>query len=65
MHRLHCFHQCFGSGSDFALDPHSIGFLDPDLDPGGVKSAKTEGKIGAKRQKIHQKKLKLVYESIF
>jgi hypothetical protein len=36
-------------------------------DPGGVKSAKTEGENGNKRQKIHHKKLKLpvVYESIF
>jgi hypothetical protein len=29
--------HCFGSGSE--LDPHSIDFLDP----GGVKSSKTEG----------------------
>jgi hypothetical protein len=45
--------QCFRSGS--ALDPHSIGFLDPD--PEGVKSAKSEGKHKAKRQKIHHKEL--------
>jgi hypothetical protein len=32
--------QCFGSGSA--------------LNPGGVKSAKTERKNGAKRQKIYQ-----------
>jgi hypothetical protein len=32
-----------------------LSFLDPD--PGGVKSAKTEGKNTAKRQKIHHKKL--------
>jgi hypothetical protein len=32
-------------------NPHSIGFLDPD--PRGVKSAKTERKNGASRQKIH------------
>jgi hypothetical protein len=49
------FKQCFGSGSE--LDPHSISFLDPDPDPGGVKFAKTKGKNGAKRQKIHHKKL--------
>jgi hypothetical protein len=28
-----------------------------DSDPGGVESTKTEGKKGAKRQKIHHKKL--------
>jgi hypothetical protein len=48
-----CKYQCFGSGS--ALDPYSIGFLDPD--PGGVKSANIEGKNDAKRQIIHHKKL--------
>jgi hypothetical protein len=46
------FLQCFGSGS--ALDPHSIGFLDPDQ--GGVKSAEIEGEKEAKRQIIHHKK---------
>jgi hypothetical protein len=34
-----------------------MGFLDPDPDPGSVKSTKNEGKNGAKRQKIHHKKL--------
>jgi hypothetical protein len=38
-----------------AVDPHAIGFLDPD--PGGVKSAKAEGGNRAKRQIIHHKKL--------
>jgi hypothetical protein len=46
--------QSFGSGS--ALDPDLV----------GVKSAQTERKNGAKRQKIHRKKLNLpMYESIF
>jgi hypothetical protein len=36
-------------------DPHSIGFLDPDL--GGVKSAEIEGENEAKIQIIHHKKL--------
>jgi hypothetical protein len=42
------FHHCFGFGS--ALDPHSIGFPDPD--PGGVKSAKIEGKTDPKDRKF-------------
>jgi hypothetical protein len=45
--------QCFGS----ALDPHSIGLLDPNQDRGGIKLAKTKGKNGAKKQKINRKKL--------
>jgi hypothetical protein len=39
------------------LDPHSIGVLDPDPKPGGVKSAEIEGENEAKRQIIHHIKV--------
>jgi hypothetical protein len=53
-------HQRFRSGS--ILDPHLIGFLDPD--PGGVKSAKTAGKNRANRHKIHHKNITSVCKHI-
>jgi hypothetical protein len=40
------------------MDPHSIGRLDPDQDPGGLKRAKMKGKNAAKRQIIRHTKYK-------
>jgi hypothetical protein len=41
------------------MDPHSIGLLDPDLDPGGLKRAKMmREKNAAKRHIIRHTKFK-------
>jgi hypothetical protein len=51
--------QCFGSGS--ALDPHSIGFLDPHSECGSgsgrCKISRNSKKNGTRRPKIDQNKL--------
>jgi hypothetical protein len=42
-------------------DPHSIGFLDPDPDPEGVKSAKTVGKKEPKDRNFIIKRMKAYF----
>jgi hypothetical protein len=53
-----CGYRIFSSKQECSIlssvldpDPHSIVFLDPDTDPGGVKSAKTERKTELKDKK--------------
>jgi hypothetical protein len=43
------------------MDPHSIGRLNPNPDPGGLKRAKMKGKNAAKREVIRHKKCKNQY----